>query len=77
MAAVEYHDIRKAYISPVQRSRSAGVKHHKHRYYYTYQLIVKTKNHRRLCLSDGKSVEPAIISTIKDACGEAVWEDRL
>ena len=76
MAAVEYHDIRKAYISPVQRFRSAGVKHHKHRYYYTYQLIVKTKNHRRLCLSDGKSVEPAIISTIKEACGEAVWEDR-
>jgi len=81
MTAVEYDDIQKIYVRSRWHTEASGLsrkRHRKYRYreYYTYQVIVKTKNHKRLILCDSRSINiSALRKAIEEKCGRSVWGD--
>lgn len=77
MAAVEYGDVKKAYIKPkwhTERKNKYASKHDKYKDYYTYQLVIWTKNHRKLIMCDSRSIEDSIKEMIGERCGVKVTE---
>ncbi|MBR1893408.1 MAG: hypothetical protein IJ815_07755, partial [Lachnospiraceae bacterium] len=81
LTAVEYDDIQKIYVRSRWHTEASGLsikRHRKYRYreYYTYQVIVKTKNHKRLILCDSRSINiSALRKAIEEKCGRSVWGD--
>jgi len=44
--------------------------------YYKYQLVIRTKNHKKLIMSNSQHFEKDIIETIKEKCGPDVWIEK-
>lgn len=76
LAAVEYSDIEKVYVKQKWHTESTGVgKRRKYKDYYTYRVIAKTKNHRRIVLGESRSVSAELKQAIEQKCGSDVWEE--
>ena len=81
MTAVEYDDIKEIYVRSRWHTEANGLsrkRHHKYRYreYYTYQVIVKTENRKRLILCDSRNFNQAALKkAIEARCGRSVWVD--
>ena len=81
ITAVEYSDIKKAYIRAswhIRRTTPYYVPRFKTKYreYYRYQLVIKTNNHKKLIMNNGNRCEEAIVKIIKERCGSEVWVDK-
>ncbi len=81
MSAAEYTDIEKAYMGArwhTQRSTPYYTPRSKQRYddYYKYQLVIITKNHRKLIMSNAAHFEKEIVEKIKEKCGPEVWIEK-
>ena len=81
MSAAEFTDIEKAYMrsrwhtertTPYYKTRAFT----KRKDYYKYQLVIRTKNHKKLIMSNSQHFEKEIIETIKEKCGPDVWIDK-
>ena len=79
MTAVEYEDIKKAYVNRKWHTEKKGTgKRKKYTEYYTYQVIVITYNHKRLEMCDSRHINiDAIKKKIDECCGEGIWVDKL
>ena len=80
ITAVEYTDIKKAYIRSrwhTQRTPPYYVSRIKTRYkdYYKYQLVIKTQNHRKLIMCNALHFDTHIGEAVKEKCGPEVWAD--
>ncbi len=81
MSAAEFTDIEKAYMRAkwhTQRSTPNYTPRSKRKYddYYKYQLVIRTKNHKKLIMSNSQHFEKEIIETIKEKCGPDVWIEK-
>jgi len=81
IAAVEYTDIKKAYIRSrchTRRTPPYYVPRSRVRYedYYKYQLVIKTNNHRKLIICNTTHFDESVGEVIKEKCGPGVWEDN-
>lgn len=74
MTVVEFEDIEELYFKKIRHTRRIGSGHripsrNRYRTFYTYPMYVKTKNGKRLRLTDN-GVDGAIKDRINAACGD-------
>ncbi len=78
LAAVEYTDIEKVCVRKKWHTESKGVgRRKKYTDYYTYKVIAKTKNRRRVVLGENRSVSGELKRAVDEKCGIGVWEDSV
>lgn len=81
MSAAEFTDIEKAYMRARWHTERTTPYYKtwaftKRKEYYKYQLVIRTKNHKKLIMSNSQHFEKDIIETLKEKCGPEVWIDR-
>lgn len=71
IAAVEYTDIQQVYVKKTSHTRSKPSR----KTYYTYKVIAKTANNKRLVLCDNEKIDWKLKAAIIEKCGSDIWTE--
>lgn len=72
ITAVEYTDIKEICVKKAPHTRSKPSR----KTYYTYKVIAKTANNKRLVLCDNEKIDWKLKATIIEKCGSDIWTEE-
>ncbi len=71
LTAVEYTDIKEICVKKTSHTRSKPSR----KTYYTYKIIAKTANNKRLVLCDNEKIDWKLKAAIIEKCGSDIWTE--